>query len=1134
MKKSLSILLFTLLGFSIGKTQQISITDKVHSYLINGQLSSNYKGIYDEPKNVTFVDSVSYAKIPSQELIGRKIVQLNTHLINGHEVKTNGSIVIQADINNVPKDITYKRLGKSDLIIVDIISTSFSSLEDAYSHWQDQNWVKSISYDYIANISLQNDPFYQNQYYLKNTGQFGGTSGIDINYEAAWELVSEYSDDILVAVIDDGLEPHNDLEDQFGNSRIIGGYTPATNGNGAPALNTDYHGVAVAGIIGASRNNNLIRGISPDVEFLSVNIFAPNTTESDIAAGIIWAVDNGARVINNSWGANVPGFYSITIVNAINYAINNDVTVVFSSGNDGYVTFPSNVAGVITVSAIDNDGNISSYVGSGSEIDFVAPSGEPNGVGNVYTLDREGSSGESNTDYLTDFGGTSATAPQVSGVIALMLSIDPSLTRTEILNILSNTAEDYGSTGKDNIYGYGLINATAALYQVERGLVENKISSFESLNSTASGSNLSRRSVYESSTGAYHNLFESGSEIVYFKRLPWMTTQPIIISENQTTEYGENFNPNITIDTNGNLHAVWERKAYGSDQWKVYYSKSTNDGVTWSTPVSVSPVGSEPMNPQIVAYDAQYDNEMMLTYYYFDRIRAKMYNFSTGTWENWAAWSNNGIYNPGIDAIPGTDSYTKKFTSIASDRYGYTKMNIVYADEANNHIYYRKLDDFSDWGQYTNMSSIVPGTADHHSPSLSNDPSYTSGASPAIHLAWTRTTGTGTGLYDNKVIHRWSSSQWSWPSVYYTTYYQSQTKPTISGVGSTGSYEAYLIWEIQGNGGIARQYFNGSSWSSPVTITSNGKYPSLSTGGNQTKYIYTDENGPFYDVTLSSQTLSKVVAEDPNFSPDKMVYKRAISFMDSTGSFIQFTVHNVKEISEQGFTNDKTLKPIDQHEVDLSNSKALGALNTNEVLAEGSTLEFEVEITGNQVRSLFIDGEIPKISTFNNTDLSRNGEPLSSRLESLSEESAPLRYSILIGSGLASKSDLYLLGLENYNFKEGVFASLGHINMPKEDSSTLPIETVLVENGEDNINLSAYPNPFNPSTSISFTLSEASFVTLRVFDLLGREVAVLLNNQMKTGKHNVLFDASGLASGVYLYRLETSDKVLTSRFTLIK
>jgi hypothetical protein len=67
-----------------------------------------------------------------------------------------------------------------------------------------------------------------------------------------------------------------------------------------------------------------------------------------------------------------------------------------------------------------------------------------------------------------------------------------------------------------------------------------------------------------------------------------------------------------------------------------------------------------------------------------------------------------------------------------------------------------------------------------------------------------------------------------------------------------------------------------------------------------------------------------------------------------------------------------------------------------------------------------------------------------------------------------------------------------------------------------------YPNPFNPSTTINFTLAEDSHVSLRVFDMLGREVATLANGEMKAGEvHNVLFDASKLSSGLYFYRLET-------------
>jgi hypothetical protein len=79
-----------------------------------------------------------------------------------------------------------------------------------------------------------------------------------------------------------------------------------------------------------------------------------------------------------------------------------------------------------------------------------------------------------------------------------------------------------------------------------------------------------------------------------------------------------------------------------------------------------------------------------------------------------------------------------------------------------------------------------------------------------------------------------------------------------------------------------------------------------------------------------------------------------------------------------------------------------------------------------------------------------------------------------------------------------------------------------------------YPNPFNPSTTISYQLTSSSFVTLKVFDLLGREVATLVNEEMKPGRYEKNFDASGLASGVYLYRLQADGFVEVRRLVLVK
>jgi len=79
-----------------------------------------------------------------------------------------------------------------------------------------------------------------------------------------------------------------------------------------------------------------------------------------------------------------------------------------------------------------------------------------------------------------------------------------------------------------------------------------------------------------------------------------------------------------------------------------------------------------------------------------------------------------------------------------------------------------------------------------------------------------------------------------------------------------------------------------------------------------------------------------------------------------------------------------------------------------------------------------------------------------------------------------------------------------------------------------------YPNPFNPSTTIKYELPRSSEVRLSVYDMLGREVAILVNERMNAGVHEVKFDGSGLASGVYLYRMWAGEFVATKRLLLLK
>ncbi|MEM1324452.1 MAG: S8 family serine peptidase [Bacteroidota bacterium] len=337
--------------------------------------------------------------------------------------------------------------------------------------------------DFSAPIERTNDPLYLEQFQMNNTGQtIDGTAGqadVDIDAPEAW-AITKGSSSITVAVMDDGLEAHPDLPN------IIGGLSPVNNGDGSAVAGSN-HGVACAGIVAALHNNIGVRGVAPNVQLQSINIFVGGESPSDIADGFYWAIDNDADVISNSWGYTRFFIFAECNINlhpvltdAINDAATNGrdgkgCVITFASGNNGddCASYPSNIASVLGVGAVTSSGVRSSYSNYGPRLDIVAPSDGGANDPTVRTTDRVGGAGYSGGDYTNGFGGTSSACPLVSGVGALVLSIDPSLTGPEVHDILINTADDMGANGFDNFYGHGRVNAHQAVQEAQSGFICN-------------------------------------------------------------------------------------------------------------------------------------------------------------------------------------------------------------------------------------------------------------------------------------------------------------------------------------------------------------------------------------------------------------------------------------------------------------------------------------------------------------------------------------------------------------------------------------------------------------------------------------------------------------------------------------
>ena len=345
----------------------------------------------------------------------------------------------------------------------------------AANRLQESGLVAYAQPDFYAPIERYqiSDPLFSQQFQMNNTGQrldgVTGEADADCNALEAWNI-SLGSAGTTVAVIDDGLENHEDFNTANGRSRYTAGFSPANNGNGNAGSGA-AHGVACAGSITASHNNIGVRGVAPLANMISVNIFVGGESTQDIADGITWAKNQGADVMSNSWGYTSCTANFSNINRAIADANANGrgglgCVIVFASGN-GYkdcVDYPGRNPDVIAVGAIANTGVRSAYSNYGPALDIMAPSNNVGGPGaGVRTTDRMGGAGYTTGNYTGNFGGTSSACPVVSGVATLLLGYSPNLTSDQVKEILYTTATDTGPAGDDLQYAFGRVNALGAL-----------------------------------------------------------------------------------------------------------------------------------------------------------------------------------------------------------------------------------------------------------------------------------------------------------------------------------------------------------------------------------------------------------------------------------------------------------------------------------------------------------------------------------------------------------------------------------------------------------------------------------------------------------------------------------------------
>ncbi|MFI7522808.1 S8 family serine peptidase [Micromonospora globbae] len=316
---------------------------------------------------------------------------------------------------------------------------SDTAASDLLLRLRDDPAVADVTLDYRRRAAATpNDPYFAgSQSYLET-----------VRLPQAWDL-AKGSTTQLIAVVDTGVNgPHPDLQ-----GVTVDGYNAITGAAVAAGANSDDngHGTMVAGIAAANTDNGTgVAGAAWTARVMPVKVLDSRGSgyDSDIAAGIAWAADHGATIVNLSLGGPAD---SPLLHDAIRYATDKGALVVVAAGNEGSdrPEYPAAYPEVLAVGATDRAGNLTDFSSWGDHVDVAAP-----GFDIVSTGPEQ--------DYRVG-DGTSFAAPIASGVAALVRAANPSWTPAQVSDRLRATARDAGPRGIDPYYGHGVLDAYHAV-----------------------------------------------------------------------------------------------------------------------------------------------------------------------------------------------------------------------------------------------------------------------------------------------------------------------------------------------------------------------------------------------------------------------------------------------------------------------------------------------------------------------------------------------------------------------------------------------------------------------------------------------------------------------------------------------
>jgi subtilisin family serine protease len=1024
---------------------------------------------------------------------------------------------------------------------------------------------------YEHNDSPPNDPFY----FLQRG--FEQPNDIDIDANRAWDF-STGNSSIRVGVIDNGVDYHNpDLGGGFGNGfKVAGGYDYFNGDNDPDDDNVSSHGTACAGIIGGLRNNAIgIAGLGGGNGSgnIGVSIYAFKAGGSGMflnTDNIISAIYDASsssgfacHILNNSYGSSS---YNESMRSAVRFAAQNGVIFVASKGNNGVTTpfYPSDYDGswVISVGAsgsrdrrasLDNGDEYNSNYGNG--IDVAAP-----GVlALVYTTKRneQGSYGQ--------FNGTSAAAPHVAGLAALLRSVNPTLHPEDVQGIIRASADKVGLENNFYVYdakgynenvGFGRINAGRAMEMVS-GVGGVTLAHYTASNGASVGNTGTQVTAFINPGGG----LASGTYIV--KRYDVRKTvsfPPSIASYVWGRGVGATngwsaANPNQQVgfcNVVSNTNSSAELQSFVYEIWTI-----NGDYLGWypcqphQVNFAYTVLGVPVLSPVIAAmnqFSDPFDNRSI-------GATCSVYpTLSQGNGELTYSWEV--VCNSGHFAVSGLNNSILNVQSV-----NWSPSNVTgdcSAPLANRDV--RNLDAPNlrvPQARLRVRCTIINAAGFTISSVYELRLGVASGGCPYVF------TKTDEGFQqDNNILHRSEFEENIGVDI--TDRYKLRLTPALQNneykffITETDSDHSYLdrfrLFAIdhpaQTELGVTEAnqivMFNATSvvsspdaWLNWENVTDYIRYDSLPKGANgvpqdvlkmqfentatKSAQLARGKDIDGLEIESSDNAVITTLAAGIVGSIEDPPAKRPAGTIETSGGGRENTAQPFarREMESLIIIPVQVGNATDSVRVNWARDFKMGYMAVTPILYSGFTQRNLNLGTAQHTRL----GDVRAKLVSQNQQYAEmvKGDTIFLSFQNRAAVASGMKRSFVLetrGRYLTPRT-LERGARQNQNPNDRQSNSL-NTNSP---TGILPKEYALSQN---------YPNPFNPVTVIRYELPEASAVKLQVFDMLGRVVATVVNERREAGIYEAVFNASGLSSGTYFYRLQAGTFVETKKMMLVK